>query len=771
MRRPCSLSLVRARCRAALPKTRIGLAALARELGLDGLARRLGRGGLGALALALALGGCSDDPATPTAPAAAAGSPPVIVVVIDTLRADHLGTYGYPLDTSPVIDALAERCSVFESNSSQCNATFASITSLFTGLYPKTHQNYFAVSVPGQARANAGVATLAERLGRAGWQPLAVVSHPWWREAPVETAIGRGWEAFAPIPPEVTGVARRGEAGSAEATTDRALALLAQRDTGRPPFLWVHYFDPHTPYAPPPEQGDRFLHAHLEQAGLLAFEDRLRALDPAARSDWIGAHASSTEQRDALRLASNRALYDGEIADCDEQLGRLLGRLDADGLLEPALLVVLADHGENLDASRPGIAFSHARLYEGVVRVPLLVKRPGQRTGARVTALSQTIDVLPTLLELLGMPRDGALEGRSLVPLLDDPGGRLHERVFSESSDHVERMLRTDEWKLTDPGTGERAEMYRWRRDPDELHDLLASADDDERSSGTVVELARALDAFRPRHALQLDLYPDARPYELELALSLRDTRITAVHGPLSAVGAHGVAGSVRVEREPLRITLDLDRIMVEGTLDLARAGDAALAQRVLLGSTPIDATHVSPRWIPRGPAPASPVVRWRSTDDLRSLWIAPAAADRARVLLLRAPAGAEPELLSSTGFLPPELREEGRQRQLRAEPCDDAELLLRMPTDSDVTLLLDGRWPAAERVAWGDQGVASDRLALWIPRDGEVGAALAGAPPREPPPGAVVLRLVPSDAAEAIDQQALDAEQLEELRALGYVR
>lgn len=610
------------------------------------------------LILLLLVAACGADSGGLTPTLVSSNRPPVILIIIDTLRADHLGLYGHALPTSPVLDQLAGRSTVFEAHTSQCNATFPSITSIFTGLYPRTHKNYLAVSVDGQVAPDAGVPSLAERLSQHGYETLAVVSHPWWREAPVETAIGRGWDAFLPIPPEVTGQARRREGGTAEATTERALGLLARRDATRPPFLWVHYFDPHTPYDPPLHQRDRFLAAHLQALGLGAYESELAALPADDRLPWIRVNSQGAEQ-EALRLASGRALYDAEIADCDEQLGRLLSALDAEDLLDPALVIVLADHGENMDAGREHLAFTHARMFEGVMRVPLLIKLPGQRSSARVSALSQSIDVLPTVLELLQLPSDPQVEGRSLVPLLNDPGGELHPLVFAESSDNLERLVRDSEWKFIDPGTGEPNSLYRWKLDPQETRNVVDEAPEQER-----VRLASLLSAFRPHHALQLVLHPDSTPYQVSIELRLEGARLLSVDEPLRLLDASVAFGTVAVSDQPVTLSFPLDQPLMAARLLLRRLDGARLDERIFVGSSPVADT---------------------------------------------------PAQLSG-------------------------------PDDSGA-------------------------LELLLPKSGSLGVHLLGAAPQAVGKGALVLRLAESNAPALIDESVLDAEQLEELRALGYLR
>lgn len=724
------------------------------------------------LAVAASLG-CGDGRGAGTAE-----RPPVILVIIDTLRADHLGFDGHDLDTSPVLDGLAAASTVFEANSTQCNSTFPSITSIFTGLYPKTHRNYLAVSVDGQAVANERAHSLAQRLGEQGYETLAVVSHPWWREAPIDTAIGRGWDAFAPIPPAIEGPARRGEAGSALATTERVFDLLDARDPARPLFLWAHYFDPHTPYIPPPHHRDRFLRAHLEREGFGHLHDSLAALPLGERAAWIGARPEA-EWR-PLRLALGRALYDGEIADCDEQLGRLFDRLRADGLWDDALVVVMADHGENMDPGRASIDFTHGRLYEGVVRTPLVIKRPGQVAGSRVSALTQNIDVLPTIVELLDLPTGAATEGASLVPLLEDPGATVHAQVFVESSDKLERAVRTDDLKLIDPGDGNGPELYRWRDDVDEQSDLAAEA-----PAGVLGALAAELATFRPRQVLRLRALPDEEPYALDVDLALDKAHMSWLSGPLEpADDGRRLVGRVQVDSEPVELALALDREAYEGALGLARADGAPLWRRIVLGATPARESDAYPVWEPTGP-PLDPEPRTvqhltSPLDGTQAVHVLPGVPDALPTVTLH--------LMPGSGRLPTTRSltaretlslEGGRVRHVVGEAGKPLTVTwdgLPWPDSLGVDPRLGGRWVGPRRVLLGDpdgtvREVAPSRLTLMLPRTGALGVLLNDPPPDDLPAGSVALWMDTSGAAAEIDVSLLDEERLEELRALGYVK
>ena len=353
--------------------------------------------------LLLAALGCGAPPAP---------RPNVLLITLDTTRRDHLSVYGYERDTTPGLVRFAAEGARFDRAYSPASITAESHATLFTGLYPIEH----GVVKNGLALPERHV-TLAERLRALGFQTAAIVSsfvldrRFGWQQgfdhyeddfAPAEASwkIDQ-WYEFTMS----TGAFDR----RANFTTDRALRWLAHdRDPTRPFLLFAHYFDPHDPYDPPPPFDASFKPKPGEVPRLA---DTLRA------RDWIDD-------------------YDGEIAFTDAQLSRLFEGLAALGLAERTLVVVVADHGEGLMQHEQ---MTHgANIYEEVVRVPLLVRLPGViAAGTVVDAPVEEVDLLPTVLDLIGAPREGPLSGRSLAPVLRAVGQLdperpvyLHRRPF-----------------------------------------------------------------------------------------------------------------------------------------------------------------------------------------------------------------------------------------------------------------------------------------------------------------------------------------------------
>jgi arylsulfatase A-like enzyme len=409
-----------------------------------------------------------------------------VLVSIDTLRADRLGVYGHDRPTSPRIDRLAAEGVVFERAYAHAPKTAPSHMSLMTGVHPDVHG---VVNFAGEvdARLSPRIPTLAEILRSAGYRTAAVTGGG---NVHRDLGFGRGFGSYEHSDGDAAAIFAR--------AIEQLEALAAPTHAGArtPFFLFVHTFQVHDPYLPPPAQ--RALFADPAYAGRIVGDaGRLRAL---AGDDWRARHRAFWAGVDARSPADLRHLfdlYDACIRFTDDELGRLLDRIDALGLAGETLVVVLSDHGEEfLEHGR----FGHDALFEELLRVPLVVRVPdaerrGLRRG-RVGEVVRLVDVLPTVLDLVGLPAPDHLEGRTLVPLLR--GGEEAPRfVFAQNRETGSDALAAGGWKLV---------AERWRdllfdlaRDPAERSPLAGG--DDVRES-----LRATLDRLRERalrwHAL-----------------------------------------------------------------------------------------------------------------------------------------------------------------------------------------------------------------------------------------------------------------------------
>ena len=340
----------------------------------------------------------------------AAMPPNVLIYMIDTLRADRLGIYGYDKPTSPNLDALAEDGVVFSHALAQSSWTRPSVASLLTGLHPRSH----GVNTRADALSETAT-TVATALGEAGYQTAAFVTN-----GNVSPTYGfdLGFDDFSYL-----GERRSREVHvQSDVVNERVFVWLENRDTTRPFFLYVHATDPHDPYAPRNPFRDRFIEAPR-------YPDRiaLRMLreDPPA----------AAEIPDVARELS--ALYDAEIAFNDHQLGLLLEDLKARGLYDSTIVLVVSDHGEEF---RDHDDWGHGRtLYAEQLRVPFVLKLPRQAFAGRVIdAVAQHVDAMPTIIDLVGAPPVASAQGRSLRPAIHGTPAARFAAVAYTNKDGLE---------------------------------------------------------------------------------------------------------------------------------------------------------------------------------------------------------------------------------------------------------------------------------------------------------------------------------------------
>lgn len=421
------------------------------------------------LALGLALAWLPRPEPAWTAPAPVQiDRPNVLLITVDTLRADHTGPYGGRART-PTFDRLAAEGVRLTNAYAQQPQTNPNHSSLFTGQYVSTHGVRVHLHDVLPPRAT----TLAELLAGHGYRTGGIYS--WFSLDGPLSGLDQGFQTYRNVnvragtrevlPPGTAAAAwERGEDvevfvdGRADVTTDAALAWLDEtvKDRSRPFFLWVHYMDPHHPYEPPPPYDE--LYAPRCDGCVDGSLATLRRLG----QGW----QPSTEELERIRAA-----YDGEITFTDHEIGRLLSRLDTLGLAGRTLVVLTADHGEAFGDHDEW--FHGLKLYQPTIHIPLLMRLPGVLpAGATVDTAAQTIDIMPTILDLVGLPIPASVEGRSLRPLLHGqaPAGRV---AISEVASGRYLAVTDGEWKLIrDTETGRRL-LYHIRQDPAEQHDCL----------------------------------------------------------------------------------------------------------------------------------------------------------------------------------------------------------------------------------------------------------------------------------------------------------
>jgi len=363
------------------------------------------------------------------------GAGPIILISVDTLRADRVGSYGYPRASTPVMDRLASEGVLFERALSHSPQTLPAHASILSGRLPFQHgvRDNIGFSVgPGER-------LLPSRLRERGYRSAGFVSAFVLRR---ETGIGAGFDLFdADLPPAQPGASMGSVRRDGAETVRRARDWLATQPDGRF-LLFVHLYEPHRPWRVPANFGPG---------------------------------------------------YDGAVSYADALVGQVLDGLRERNLYDPSLIVLLSDHGEGLGDH--GEEEHGVFLYDEATRVPLVVKLPGgQRAGTRVKESVQHLDVLPTLLEHAGAAPAQGLEGRSLLPLLKGRRDSLGERgIYAEALYPRYHFGWSELYSLTDGRyrfiRAPTPELYDLRQDPRERNNLVSSR------ASTAAAMRRALEA------------------------------------------------------------------------------------------------------------------------------------------------------------------------------------------------------------------------------------------------------------------------------------
>jgi arylsulfatase A-like enzyme len=427
--------------------------------------------------------------------------PNIILITIDTLRAGHLSCYGYPRQTSPTLDRLAQEGVRFASAYSHVELTKPSHETMLTGLYPPSHG-----VLSNRDRLALDVVTVPQRLQQLGYHTVGMVSGA---HMGPEFGTDRGIDDFYVCP-----TVRR-PAGDTTRIALEWLNMLQQE----PFFMWIHYFDPHAPYLPPQPYNLFYNTADAPYRKPMADIPL-----PANWGDWFEVEGWPPPIRDVAEMITQ---YDGAIAYTDANIARLLACLDELGLSERTLLVVTADHGEGF--GEHGVVFNHFGLHEEMLHVPLIMHAPGRLSAQEVTELVGHIDLGPTLLDLLGQQIPQEMPGVSLLPLMGGQRSLNRPGSIADQAHDLAIGIRTPEWRMIlqqmddttwplynlQAGT---VELYDLRADPGEQQNLQAA------STGPALqaeqELSRHLLSWKQNTPVNTNV--DTSPLDPELEEILR---------------------------------------------------------------------------------------------------------------------------------------------------------------------------------------------------------------------------------------------------------
>ncbi len=486
----------------------LGLAILAARVLGERLARaplasgRLLLGALGLSALALFALNHVPPPGLPTAAGDDPSATPVIMIVLDTVRADHLSTYGYQRNTDPNLARFAKQATVYEHALASGDMTLTSHASLFTGRWVANHG-----AVPGAPKLGDEHETLAELLGDAGYATAGIAANCGW------IASGKGieqgfdyWDTRCAVSPfrgigppylrsRLVGQLRRHffpahamwEWRNAQTITDESLRVLdhlAKDDA--PFFLFLNYMDVHRPIHPPERYRTRF-------PGRIPGFDMMHDWSAMNRGAASGERRVESDEREHLI-----SQYDGALAFLDDQLARVFAELERRGLLDRSLIWIVSDHGESFGAHG---TFGHGfSVYQGVVGIPFIVKLPGQQKGQRSATPVGLADVVPSIAALLELPVPAGLDGRALYSANLDPERPVVSESYSVKGRQMRALLQGTHKVVERPG--EVAELYDLASDPAETVDLATRQPEMTAALTAAFESALAGAAAGKEHAL-----------------------------------------------------------------------------------------------------------------------------------------------------------------------------------------------------------------------------------------------------------------------------
>lgn len=422
---------------------------------------------LAGLATAACRPGSTERPSAQPVHETPAGGLSVLLITIDTLRADHMSAYGYARPTSPRIDAIAKAGTLFDRAYTFWPKTRGSFVAMLTGKppsgsgYSKTHPLLLDLN-----------ATLASALRAAGYATAAIVDNP---NVAAQLGYAKGFDHYRETWEE-KGLAT--EMDRARAITEGGMAYLHAARPEKPFLLWLHYVNPHAPYEPPPPFDRMFAPGEAERGPLLSVVPGFHGGIP---RQW------ARPGRD--RLGDYVSLYDGEIAAVDQEVGRVMGGLQASAVRDRTLVVITSDHGESL--GEHDYYFDHGEnIFEPSLRVPLIVVKPGAPAGCRSSTFASTLDLVPTVLDAVKVSWPPDLAGVSLLGVVEGKSGPRRERLFAQNDRNLTAAF-DQAFKVVATPDGDRLRfaLYDREKDPGETRDVAKERALDLRAQRREIEL------------------------------------------------------------------------------------------------------------------------------------------------------------------------------------------------------------------------------------------------------------------------------------------
>jgi arylsulfatase len=405
----------------------------------------------------------------------------VVLFVIDTLRADHLGCYGYFRDTSPTIDRLAAEGVLFSNSHATAVATGPGFTSIITGLSPIHHKFYLTpFNIPNAINFDDDILTLAEMIWDHGGYTTAAFDNLINFRSHMKQFV-RGYEYYV----NVTRTSRWIHHHVVGGEVNKRLIPWIHSHKNEQFFLFVHYWDPHTPYNQPPGYRKVFKYNSISD---------LQTRKVPSGYDYVQGWGTCEEIMKSVSERGIRGwpsteeypidLYDGEIRYTDDLIKEILATLDRDGILEDTAIILTADHGEQLGQHGH---YGHPGLHEPNIFIPIIFWHPRSLPqGTVIEGYVQQSDIVPTVLDIIGTTPTSELDGESLLPVIE---GRqeTREEIFVETSQ--QRAILRGDWKLIRDAWGS-VGLYNLHSDPMEVTNLA------DKETGKRKELEDALDEW-----------------------------------------------------------------------------------------------------------------------------------------------------------------------------------------------------------------------------------------------------------------------------------
>lgn len=386
-------------------------------------------------------------------------APNVVLITVESLRPDHMASFGGPRCTSPRLDALADEAVFYPDAHAVTSWTLSSHASLFTGLYPTAHQTTGPLSKLGESYT-----TIAESLTDRGYTCAGFVSGPYLRK---HHELDQGFSIFDDSAAEATSAAGHSDVTNGRMHELTSRFIESRRGSKEPFFLFGYYWDPHYDYIPPAPYDAEFVDAECEPIDVAGYET----------AGLVTADITPAQ----LRFVE--AQYDGEIKCTDETLGQLFDLLRREGLWDNTLVIITSDHGEEFfDHGEKGHKHN---LYAESVHVPLIIKYPGARRSGVDPRLVSLVDIYPTILEITDIGGSEHLHGESLCKPDPDPARSIYFELLSrwyfpkpgggtDARDENFIAIRRGDHKLIKSSSKERVELFDVRADPSEQTDLFS---------------------------------------------------------------------------------------------------------------------------------------------------------------------------------------------------------------------------------------------------------------------------------------------------------